>query len=115
MIAIIYLIVPVYMVLLFILSWDEKLPPELSGSGIAGRFKKVAAYIYRKFIIDSRLFKGGATRRKVQENLKILDFDKNTGQQLKKYYVEKTNVQNICYYYFDLLFPHYACDFEQNS
>ncbi len=92
MITIIYLIIPVYMVFLLLFSQGEKLPPDFTEKGIQRSFQKVAALIYRKFLEKSRLFKTSSKKRKVREELKILDYDKDSNELVRTHYIKKISV-----------------------
>ncbi|MBE5860611.1 MAG: hypothetical protein E7301_10890 [Butyrivibrio sp.] len=92
MIAIVYLIIPVYTLLLFILSQDEQLPDDFTEKGLQRRFEKIAALIYRKFLEKSRLYKSSVRKRKVREELKILDYEKDTNELVRGYYIRKISL-----------------------
>ncbi len=92
MIAIVYLIFPVYMAFLMIISADEELPPEFTEKGIQRSFLKVASLLHRKFVSTSHLYMRSRGRRKVQDNLKVLSPGSDIKKTLTNYYIRKTGI-----------------------
>lgn len=92
MIAIVYLIFPVYMVLLMIMSANEELPSEFTEKGILRSFLKVAAMLHRKFVSSSHLYMRSRGRRRVQDNLKVLSPGSDIKKSLESYYIRKAGL-----------------------
>ena len=92
MAIIIYLAIPLFMGLLYLMSGDEEVPKELQKGGLQEAFGRIAAYLYRRFLCERRLFKVSAYRRRVQEDLRTLNSRANVREELKAYYIGKISM-----------------------
>ena len=102
---VLYLVIPVFIGLLAILSFDEKvaLSGEKSPEGIEKLFLKTAAYIYRRFVKKNRLFLKSPGRRHVRDNLQKLDFEGDVSKKLGDYYIKKISTVLIIVFLGSLL------------
>ena len=89
MFIIFYLIIPMYMGLLYMLSAAEKLPDELNEKGIMRFFYKIAAFIYRRFLAGSSFFLKSPGKRKVVSDLKTLNSKADVKHEERTYYIKK--------------------------
>ncbi len=84
-----YLMIPIYMGLLYMLSAEEKLPKDFTETGIQRGFQKIAAYIFRRFLSGSRTFRRSPSGRKVQTDLKTLNSKADIKAEETAYYIKK--------------------------
>ena len=89
MAIVIYLMIPLYMGLLYMLSAQEKLPLSLTETGIQRAFYKIAAYIYRRFLKGSSIFKRSPSGRKVRTDLRTLNSKSDVQEEERAYYIKK--------------------------
>lgn len=92
-----YLIIPLYMMLLAILSIGERIPldSEKNASGIEKLFLRTASYIYRRFLKRNRFFLNSPGRRHVKDNLLKLDSEGDINKKVSAYYVRKMSTMLI--------------------
>ncbi len=86
---VIYMVIPLYMLLLMLLSAREKLPDDIKDEGIIRGFEKIAAFIYRRFLSKNRFFLRSFSRRKVQQDLITLHSKPDVRGEIKSYYIRK--------------------------
>ena len=91
---VIYLVILVFIGLLIILSFDEKIPVtgDKTPEGMERTFLKTAAYIYRRFVKKNRLFLKSPGRRHVRDNLQKLDSETDITKRLNEYYIKKISI-----------------------
>jgi hypothetical protein len=94
-IYVLYLVIPLYMMLLALLSSDESIPEEEATSGIEKLFMKTASYIYRRFLRKNRFFLSSPGRRHVKDNLIKLDSEGDINKKLSSYYIKKISTMLI--------------------
>ncbi|SEL66219.1 Type II secretion system (T2SS), protein F [Butyrivibrio sp. ob235] len=102
---VIYMVIPVFIGLLLILSFDERIP-DTEGEkpeGIEKIFLKTASYIFRRFVEKNRLFLKSHGRRRVRENLQKLDSEADVQKRLSDYYIKKISVVLIIVFLGSLL------------
>ena len=102
---VLYLVIPIFIGLLIILSFDEKitLSGEQAPEGIEKLFLKTAAYVYRRFVKKNRLFLKSPGRRHVRDNLLKLDHDGDVSKRLGDYYIKKISTVLIIVFLGSLL------------
>ncbi len=89
---IIYLVIPLYMGLLYLLSSEEELPDDLKHTGIQRAYDKIGAFIYRRFLSENKFFLRSLSKRRVNEYLKTLHSKPNVKAELKSYYIQKISI-----------------------
>jgi preprotein translocase subunit SecF len=81
--------IPAYMGLLYLLSAEEKLSLDLSKDRISTLFNKIAAFLYRRYIKESRFFYRSPSRKKVESGLKALNSKTDVEKEQGEYYIRK--------------------------
>ena len=89
---VIYMVIPLYMLLMMLLSAPETLPDDINDEGIMRGFQKIAAFIYRRFLAKNRYFLRSFSRRKVQQDLITLHSKPDVRGELKSYYIRKISL-----------------------
>ncbi|WP_155832669.1 immunoglobulin-like domain-containing protein [Butyrivibrio sp. AE3006] len=89
---VLYLMIPAYMGLLYILSAEEKLPTGLPADGVSTFFNKIAAFLYRRFLKKSKSFYRSPSRKNVERGLKALNSKKDVEKEQAKYYIKKISM-----------------------
>ncbi len=86
--VIVYLIMPVLMLVLFILSKDMELPPDIQDTGISRAFLKISLFIYQKFSGVNRSF----SREKIRIYLGTLQHKKDMESTETEYFIRKISI-----------------------
>jgi len=89
---VIYMVIPLYMLLLFFLAANEKLPDDITDEGIMRGYEKIAAFLYRRFLSKNRYFQRSFAKRKVQQDLITLHSRADVRGELKSYYIKKISM-----------------------
>ncbi len=93
---VLYLVIPIVIMLLIFLSFDEIIPNDLEcEDGIERLFSRAATYIYRRFLKNSRLFLKSPGRRRVRDSLQRLNNDTDIGKKVTSYYIKKISTMLI--------------------
>ena len=85
---IVYLIIPVVMLILFVLSKDMKLPERVEDTGISRAFLKISLYIYKYLKVGVFSF----SREKIRTYLGTLEQKKDLESLETEYFIRKISV-----------------------
>ena len=100
-----YLVIPLYVMLLALLSAGESIPEdgEKKPSTIEKLFLRTASYIYRRFLKNNRFFLRSPGRRHVKDNLIKLDSEGDLSKKLSAYYIKKLSTMLVLIFMGSLL------------